>query len=70
MSDIIDIANDRVQTDLALFIQNALRNEALPYTGYCHNCDAILDPTHRFCDASCRDDYERRQQSIRRNRDA
>lgn len=29
-------------------------------TGYCLNCEALLILDHAFCDALCREDYERR----------
>lgn len=35
----------------------------LPATGQCHNCGEGLEPTNRFCDTSCRDDFEKRQRS-------
>lgn len=31
------------------------------FIGRCHNCDAPLDPPHRWCDADCRNDWEARQ---------
>lgn len=34
---------------------------SLPLTGLCHNCWAPLKGVH-FCDADCRDDYEKRLQ--------
>lgn len=36
---------------------------SLPATGKCHNCDGGVQPTHRFCDSDCRDDYERMKRS-------
>lgn len=36
---------------------------ALPFIGQCYNCDEQLEPGHRFCDTSCRDDYEARKRS-------
>ncbi len=32
---------------------------ALAYTGECHYCGAITGGGARFCDADCRDDWER-----------
>lgn len=29
-------------------------------TGFCLNCDEPLAAGHRWCDADCRDDYEKR----------
>ena len=36
------------------------RRATLPYTGSCHNCGDITGGGCRFCDADCRDDYEKR----------
>lgn len=33
-------------------------------TGECHNCGESLAGDLRFCDADCRDDFERRQKRI------
>lgn len=33
-----------------------------PYTGECYNCQEPLDQPHRYCDADCRDDYEKRRE--------
>jgi hypothetical protein len=35
--------------------------------GVCANCQAVLPPSLHFCDADCRDDYERRKAAARRN---
>jgi len=46
-----------------IFNQDAIRAAAkqhkpLPMTGFCHNCD---EPTAElFCDCDCRNDYEHR----------
>ena len=35
------------------------RIEAMPSLGYCYYCGEALRAGKRFCDADCRDDYER-----------
>lgn len=35
--------------------------------GQCANCDEPLPPTLHFCDADCRDDFERRRRAAQRN---
>lgn len=43
-----------------LYVQSAPRKSEGPLAnGRCHWCDEILDDYSRFCDASCRDQYER-----------
>lgn len=38
----------------------APRESVGPYTGYCYNCGVpVIDP-RRWCDADCRDDWEKR----------
>lgn len=60
MSDIIDQANDLIEREMAARLA-ARRAPTLPATGECHNCEAPLDGELRFCDADCRNDYDRRQ---------
>ncbi|HDR2590893.1 hypothetical protein ACEV60_27295 [Enterobacter ludwigii] len=56
-----DLASQAEQTRLAQLLNGRTR-AALPVTGLCHNCSEPLDNVH-FCDADCRDDYEKRLQS-------
>lgn len=61
MSDIIDKANDLVeQTDsMALrAVRAKLKPEAEP-TGYCLACGEDVAPPRRWCDADCRDMWEK-----------
>jgi len=43
------------------------RRTVLAPTGECHNCAASVPPGVNFCDADCRDDYDRYQNACRRN---
>ncbi|MDW8400044.1 MAG: hypothetical protein RMK90_15955 [Acetobacteraceae bacterium] len=55
---------DRAQAVEALLLAEALarrRPDGPPVTGYCLNCRAPLAPGRRFCDADCRDEWQRRQ---------
>lgn len=64
MADIIDQANDRAEMDLQRALAAAKQSApALPFVGSCYNCDAILPPSMRFCDADCCADYERRKRA-------
>jgi hypothetical protein len=62
MSDIIDMANDRADQNLALSLKAARAPiSTLPATGHCHNCDEELDgEALRFCDTDCRNDWQKR----------
>lgn len=62
MVDTVDIAQEQTESLHAKRIEETrkragkLEHQA---TGYCLNCDEKLEPGRRFCDAACRDDYER-----------
>ncbi len=55
-----DRATQREQEMLADALEHVTRRPSLPYTGNCHNCGDITGGGRRFCDADCRDDYEKR----------
>ena len=42
------------------------RIEAMPSLGYCYYCGEALRAGKRFCDADCRDDYERQENMRKR----
>ena len=69
MSDIIDKANDLVeQTDL--FALRAIRENLKPeaeFTGECLWCSEAVEAPKRWCDADCRNDWEKDKK--RRNRE-
>lgn len=63
--DIIDQGNEAAE----LFRQAALSKRAPTgptATGYCLNCDARLAPRQRWCDALCRDDWQRTEERAER----
>ena len=45
----------------------ARRNATLPATGCCYSCAEPVDDGARFCDAECREDYERAERARRMN---
>lgn len=59
---------DRAADRMALAHDVALANAraalsagaGIPPCGQCHNCGASVPDGHRWCDADCRDDWERR----------
>lgn len=62
-ADLIDQANEAAE----IFNRSALsqrRPEGPAVTGYCFNCDAMLAPGLRWCDASCRDDWEKQRRAV------
>lgn len=63
MADEADMAHDIETSRLARLLENRQR-DVLPVIGMCHNCfDPLSDGL--FCDADCRDDYERREKQQR-----
>ena len=62
--DIIDQGNEAAE-----IFRNASLSQRQPEgptsTGYCLNCDARLAPKLRWCDAGCRDDWEKAQRAVR-----
>lgn len=63
MADIIDHAHETEQ----LFFRAALaarRPEGPQPNGRCHTCGAPIADGYRFCNAVCRDEYERDRKRI------
>lgn len=59
MADIADNADSTVE--LTLQLQLAQRKPVGPQaTGFCLNCQEPMAPGHRWCDAECRDVWEKR----------
>lgn len=57
MVDEADRAND--EAERAQAEAQRVRKPAGPrYTGRCANCEAIVEPGRRWCDAICRDEWE------------
>lgn len=60
--DIIDQGNEAAE-----IFRNAALSQRRPdgpaATGHCLNCDAHLAPKQRWCDAGCRDDWEKSQRA-------
>lgn len=58
MADIIDDANEAAETHLRASISHRMPTgpEA---NGYCYNCNEKLESAQRWCDAACRDDWEK-----------
>lgn len=61
MADDGDRAADLAQIERERAIATRQPTGPAP-TGRCHHCAAPLPPGRRWCDAACRDDWERRRQ--------
>lgn len=60
MSDIIDLGNETAEFFNDLALRERKPTGPAP-TGWCLNCEEILSEGERWCDAECRDDWEKRQ---------
>lgn len=61
MADEADLAQDHIEKELSRSM--ARRRPSLVPTGQCFNCGEEVTGQACFCDADCRDDYERRARS-------
>lgn len=66
MSDETDLADDIINTMLAAQIERARKpQETTTATGFCLFCgDLLTDNERRWCDADCRDDWEKENRDI------
>ena len=60
MSDDADRAEERQEEVIADALAAVKREPSMPFTGLCYNCDGTIN-RGCFCDADCRDDFERRE---------
>lgn len=67
MADWTDNASETTEFFEKVALQNIKQVVPLQPKGACHNCDFKLEAEHLFCDADCRDDWEREQAAKRRN---
>ena len=56
--DILDMADQQAETQLRASL-SARREQGPTATGYCLNCDEPLPEGHRWCDAGCRNDWQK-----------
>lgn len=68
MADVCDLADDVIENHLQKSLE-AVRASApkLALTGTCHNCGESVEPWEHFCDHDCRDDWDLRQDAMKRN---
>lgn len=67
MADEADLAQDQIEASLRTAMQRAQRQPRLQPNGDCHSCFAPIPRGWLFCDALCREDYDREQAAMRRN---
>jgi uncharacterized OB-fold protein len=58
MADDADNAQRHIEAEMAGLLARR-RTEAPAATGFCLNCGAVVEPPRRWCDADCRDDWQR-----------
>ncbi|WP_041741338.1 DUF2116 family Zn-ribbon domain-containing protein [Collimonas fungivorans] len=66
MSDVADRAEWRIAKDIQTALQHARKVEILNSDGHCCFCDEPVSYPALFCDVECRDDYDRKQSTLRR----
>jgi hypothetical protein len=66
MADIADITDDRAALEAPYLIAASRRKAGPAETGHCAYCNATLPPGLRFCDSSCRDDFEAEERTRER----
>lgn len=64
MADIADKANDHIERENAGLLAKRLPTGPAA-CGACHFCGEEVHGEARFCDADCRDDYEREQRAAK-----
>jgi hypothetical protein len=67
MADEIDRANDEAERFLSEALKNARGGPVLLACGQCRYCGEGVAEGLRFCDADCRDDYDRLSAARKRN---
>jgi len=63
--DLSDRATAREEEMLQDSLAAVARQPKMPFTGYCYNCEATITRGN-FCDADCRDDFEKRENMKRK----
>ncbi|MFZ1180892.1 MAG: hypothetical protein WAN92_05130 [Herbaspirillum sp.] len=66
MGDHADISDASIEAAVARGIADVRSKASLQATGHCRFCDAEIGNILLFCDADCRDDYDREQAALKR----
>ena len=68
MADEVDMTAERQEREAAYLLQAARKPVGPKPTGFCLSCEKQFDnKVQRFCDADCRDDYDKEQLRLKRN---
>ena len=59
MADIVDLADTQVTYSLLAALSKRKKEPSKDYTGQCWFCDHPVEAPKRWCDADCRDMWER-----------
>lgn len=60
MADSADVAAKLQAEEIQHSLQRRRDNDGLLYNGRCYNCEEQVESPLRFCDADCREDWEKR----------
>lgn len=66
MADPVDIAQDHIERQAPYLLAASKRPAGPAPTGRCHYCDETVADGMRFCDAECRDEYDKHQRAVAR----
>ena len=66
MSDHADRSDSIIFEAVRRGVAHLHRQPHLVADGRCHYCDEAIAPAVTFCDADCRDDYDKEQAAMRR----
>jgi hypothetical protein len=67
VADEADIADEAIERTLATSLRLVRAAPVLGARGTCLSCEASLGNDARWCDADCRDDWQRAAEAARRN---
>lgn len=61
MADDIDNAQSVTELFTEIALKNTQQQTQPTHSGFCLNCREPIDKSKPFCDADCRDDFEKRR---------
>lgn len=67
MADEVDITTEREEINIQNAIKASRTAKGPDANGRCHWCDEIVSDEHRWCDADCREAWERERTMRKRN---
>lgn len=63
MADIADVANDNLESEIKRALSLINSSEVAKANGACLYCNEPLSLPRRWCDADCRDNWEKEQKN-------